>query len=90
MDAEGHYWICCVGAWRVARYAPDGRIDRVVGVPVQRPTACTFGGPDLGTLYITTATFPLSDEALWKQPLSGAVFALDAGVTGLPEPRFGA
>ena len=90
VDAEGYYWICCVGAWRVARYAPDGRIDRVVGVPVQRPTACTFGGPDLGTLYITTATFPLSDEALWKQPLAGAVFALDAGVRGLPEPRFGA
>ena len=58
VDAEGHYWICCVGAWRIARYAPDGRIDRVIGVPVQRPTACTFGGPDLDTLYVTTRDLP--------------------------------
>ena len=90
VDAEGYYWICCVGAWRVARYAPGGRIDRVIGVPVQRPTACTFGGPDLDILYVTTATFPLTDEALWKQPLAGGVFALDAGIRGLVEPRFGA
>ncbi len=89
VDAEGHYWICCVGAWRVARYAPDGRVDRVIGVPAQRPTACAFGGPDLGTLYVTTARFPLTDEALRKQPLAGSLFAFDAGVRGLPEPRFG-
>jgi sugar lactone lactonase YvrE len=89
VDAEGYYWICCVGAWRVARFAPDGTIDRVVGVPVQRPTACTFGGPDLKTLYITSATFPLSDAALAKQPLAGSILAVDVDVAGLPESRFG-
>lgn len=90
IDAEGCYWIACVGAWRVARFRPDGTVDRVIGVPVQRPTACTFGGRDLKTLYITTAIFPLPDTLLAKQPLAGAVFAIDVDVAGLPEPRFGA
>ena len=89
VDAEGYYWIACVGAWRIARFAPDGKIERVVGVPVQRPTAVAFGGPDLRTLYVTTATFPLPEEALWKQPWAGSVLAFDAGVQGFPEPRFG-
>ena len=88
VDADGYYWICCVGAWRIARIAPNGIVDRVIGVPVQRPTACTFGGPDLQTLYITTATFPLSDSALTKQPLAGSVLAFDTNVRGLPESRF--
>jgi len=88
VDAEGYYWICCVGAWRIARLAPDGTVDRVVGVPVQRPTACTFGGPDLKTLYVTTATFPLSEAALAKQPLAGSVLAFEVDVSGLPETRF--
>lgn len=88
-DAEGGYWICHVGAWRVARYTPDGKIDRVIGLPIQRPTACTFGGPDLATLYVTSATQPLSDTVLAKQPLAGSLFAIDhLGVRGLPEPAF--
>ena len=89
VDAEGGYWICHVGGWHVARYTPDGMIDRVVGIPVQRPTACTFGGPGLRTLYITSARMPLPETMLRKQPLAGGLFALDAGVAGLPEPFFG-
>jgi sugar lactone lactonase YvrE len=88
-DAEGGYWICHVGAWRVARYTPDGKIDRVIGLPVQRPTACCFGGPDLATLYVTSATYPLAEAMLRKQPLAGSLFAIDdLGVSGLPEPVF--
>ena len=70
------------------RIAPNGAVDRVIGVPAQRPTMCCFGGPDLQTLYVTTATYPLPDNLKSKQPLAGAVFAIDVGVTGLIEPRF--
>ena len=90
VDAEGGYWICHVGGWHLARYTPQGMIDRVIGIPVQRPTACAFGGPDLRTLYITSARMPLPEAMLRKQPLAGGLFALDAGVAGLPEPCFGA
>jgi len=72
----------------VVRYAPDGRIDRVVPLPVQKPTSCMFGGPDLATLYVTSAVWDLSAEELAAQPQAGGIFALDVGVRGLPESRF--
>jgi sugar lactone lactonase YvrE len=88
VDREGGYWIAHVGGWRVARYTPDGRIDRIVGIPAQRPTACTFGGSDFKTLYVTTATRPLPESARHKQPLAGSLFAVQVDVPGLPEPHF--
>ncbi len=88
VDSEGYYWICHVGAWRVARYTPEGKIDRVIGLPVQRPTMCGFGGENLEVLYVTTATYPLSKAALAKQPLAGSLFAIHVGVRGLSEPFF--
>ncbi|MFG1396278.1 SMP-30/gluconolactonase/LRE family protein [Roseixanthobacter pseudopolyaromaticivorans] len=90
VDAHGYYWICHVGGWHLARYSPDGIIDRVIGLPAQRPTMCAFGGPDLKTLYVTTATYPLAASDLRKQPLAGSLFAIDVDVPGIPEPFFGA
>ena len=88
IDAEGFLWNAQWDGWRLVRYAPDGRVDRVVHLPVQKPTSCMFGGPDLRTLYVTSAVWDLDDDALRKQPWAGGVLALDAGVAGLPEPRF--
>jgi sugar lactone lactonase YvrE len=89
VDADGCLWNCEYAGGRVVRYTPDGRVDRVVTMPVANPTCCAFGGPDLRTLYITTARQRLSPEQLSAQPLAGSVFAIDAGVSGLPEARFG-
>lgn len=88
VDAEGFLWNAEFNAWRVVRYAPDGRIDRVIELPVRMPTCCAFGGPDLDVLYVTTASQHLSEDELRQQPLAGALLALDVGVRGLPEPRF--
>ncbi len=88
IDAEGFLWNARWDGWRLARYAPDGRIDRVVELPVQKPTSCMFGGPDLATLYVTSAIWDLSGEALARQPWAGGLLAVDVGVRGLPEPRF--
>ena len=88
VDAEGYVWNCQWGAWRIVRYAPDGRVDRVVAVPVQQPTSCAFGGPDLATLYVTSAREHLDDVALASQPLAGVLFAFEPGVAGLPLPAF--
>lgn len=89
VDAEGFIWNAIFAGGRIVRYAPDGRIDRVIPVPVTNPTCVCFGGPDLGTLYITTARKFLSSEQLAAEPLAGALLAVDAGVRGLPEHRFG-
>jgi sugar lactone lactonase YvrE len=88
VDAEGYIWCAQYRGWNVTRYAPDGRVDRVVELPVQQPTSCQLGGPDFQTLFVTTATQRLSAAELAGQPLAGAVLAVDVGVKGLPEPRF--
>lgn len=88
VDAEGFLWNAEFNAWRVVRYAPDGRVDRVIEVPTQRPTCCAFGGPDLDILFVTTASQQMSASELEQQPLAGSLLAIDAGVRGLPEPRF--
>jgi sugar lactone lactonase YvrE len=89
VDAEGGLWVAEIDASRVARYMPDGRFDRDIKLPVSKPTSMMFGGKDLATMYITSMRFHLTDEALRAQPLAGSLFAVDAGVKGMPEPGFG-
>lgn len=88
LDAEGFLWNAQWGGARVVRYAPDGRIDRVVEVPVDQPTSCAFGGEDLATLFVTSAWDGLAPEARARQPLAGSLFAFEPGVPGLRLPAF--
>jgi L-arabinonolactonase len=88
IDAEGYVWITHWDGWRIIRSAPTGTIDRIVELPVQKPTSVMFGGPDLATLYMTSAIWDLTADRLKEQPLAGGLFALDVGVRGVPEPRF--
>lgn len=88
VDAEGGYWLACYGGARLMRFAPDGRLDRTVPMPVTNPTSAAFGGADLATLYVTSARQGLDEAALAREPQAGGLFALDVGVAGLPEPRF--
>jgi L-arabinonolactonase len=87
-DAEGFVWSAHWGGWRVTRYAPDGRIDRVLEMSVPRPSSCTFGGPDLATLYVTSAAIGMTEADLAKAPESGGLFAVEVGVRGQPVARF--
>ncbi len=88
IDADGCLWNAEYGGWRLVRYTPEGRIDRVIGMPVANPTCCCFGGADFDTLYVSTATQRLTPEDLAKQPMAGSVLAVRPGVRGLPEARF--
>lgn len=88
VDAEGFVWSRQFKASQGVRHAPDGRIDRVIPIPVDKPTALAFGGAKLDRLYITTASQQMSPEELAAQPLAGALLVIDPGVRGLPEPRF--
>ena len=88
VDAEGFIWNAHYDGWRITRYAPDGRVDRVLRMPVQHVTSLTFGGADLRTLFVTSASLRLTPEARERQPLAGHVFALAPGVAGIPEPSF--
>lgn len=84
MDSAGYLWNCRFYGGCILRIAPDGRIDRVLEMPVQNITTCTFGGPDLKTLFITTASIvsPPGNR------LAGSLFALAVDVPGMAENRF--
>ena len=79
LDEEGGAWVALWGGGTVHRYDPSGRLDRVVELPVSQVTACTFGGPDRRTLFITTSQQGVDRD---EQPEAGAVFTYDAGITG--------
>lgn len=88
VDSAGCYWLAHFDGGRLTRFDPGGREDRVIAMPVPRPTSCAFGGPGLDTLYVTSARFNLDTPALHAAPLSGSVFAVRPGVAGLPEPEY--
>jgi sugar lactone lactonase YvrE len=85
VDAEGCYWICANDAGLIHRFAPDGRLDFSLQVPVKKPTMCAFGGSDMDTLFVASIR-PGDDRD--PQSLAGGVFALKPNVKGLAEPLF--
>jgi len=86
VDSEGYLWNARWEGHCVVRHAPDGSIDRIVEVPTSRVTCPAFGGPDLKTLYITTAREHMSAEELAADVHAGGIFALEVDVPGLSEP----
>jgi sugar lactone lactonase YvrE len=78
IDAEGGLWVALWDGAAVHRYTMDGQLDAVLDLPTPRVTACTFGGPDLADLYITTSRLGLDDS----DPAAGALFVARPGVRG--------
>ena len=86
VDSEGGVWVALFDGHAVRRYAPDsGACDGLVEIPVKGVTAATFGGDDLGTLYITTSQIRADMSA---QPESGTTYIARPGVAGLPAKGF--
>jgi sugar lactone lactonase YvrE len=88
VDADGCYWSALYQGARVRRYAADGRLLGEYAVPARSPTMIAFGGPDLRTVYVTSAREGLSADDLERWPLSGGIFAMRVDTPGLPEPKF--
>jgi sugar lactone lactonase YvrE len=90
VDAEGGLWVALWGGSRVVGLTPDGQLHTHVDVPSSQVTSCAFGGPDLRTLFITSATWDLAPEVLAQEPHAGGLFTADVGVAGrLPTPFAG-
>ena len=88
VDAEGFLWSGHWQGFRVTRYDPDGRKERIVEVSVPTATCMAFGGTSLETLYITTGKKGLSPEQLTKYPNAGDLFMVTPGIRGRLEPQF--
>ena len=81
VDAEGFLWVAMWGDSSVLRISPDGKLDGRIEFPVSHVSACTFGGSDLGDLYVATSRLLLPEDA---EPDAGSVYRVRPGVTGLP------
>lgn len=90
VDSDGCYWQAGVGGWQIYRITPEGRLDRTIDLPVERPSKPMFGGRDLDVLYVTSIGEQLTPGTEARQPDAGGLFAITGlGVTGVPQPRFG-
>lgn len=85
IDSAGYMWNARYGGGRLVRYAPDGSVDRVVELPVRQPTCPCLGGPDLKTMFVTSARQTMSPQALAAEPHAGSCFSFEVEVPGLPE-----
>ncbi|ELR69524.1 Gluconolactonase [Fulvivirga imtechensis AK7] len=84
IDSEGKLWIALWGGSGVVRYDPDtGKLLSRISVPAKNVTSCAFGGVNLDTLFITTASIGMNEEELAKYAMAGAVFAAIPGVRGV-------
>ena len=87
-DDRGNLWVACFGGAAVHCYSPAGvQLDEVL-FPVTQVTSCTFGGPDLAELYVTSAAYRLSAIQLKKEPHAGATFVCRPGAAGMPASSF--
>ncbi|CAL9442022.1 6-deoxy-6-sulfogluconolactonase [Streptomyces sp. enrichment culture] len=84
VDADGCVWVALWEGAAVRRYTPQGRLDRVIELPVPLVTACAFGGAGLDDLYITTARVGLSEPPA----LAGSLFVVPGAGKGLAQPAF--
>ena len=85
IDSEGCVWTGLYNGWGARRYAPDGTLLTTVRFPVSAVTKIAFGGPDLKTVYATTASKHLDGAGRAKEPLAGSLFSFHADVAGLPQ-----
>jgi len=82
VDVDGCYWVAMFEGQRLLRLSPEGQVLQEVRLPVRCPTMPTFGGPDLRTLYITTAREKRPADELAAQPWAGCVLTLRVEVAG--------
>ncbi|MBV8659192.1 MAG: SMP-30/gluconolactonase/LRE family protein [Burkholderiales bacterium] len=88
-DAQGYIWIAHWGGSCVSCHDPVSAVEIArIQLPASQITSVAFGGPDLRTLYVTSARVGLSDAQLDTEPLAGSVFAVETQTTGMPANLF--
>ena len=88
-DVEGCYWSCAAFGGRLVRFSPSGTVLENIELPVTAPTSLCFGSADMRTLFITSMRSGLGAPVRAREPLAGAIFALEVSTAGTPVGRFG-
>jgi sugar lactone lactonase YvrE len=90
-DTEGMIWVALWGGAKLTRWNPaTGQLVAAIPLPAFNVSSCTFGGPDLADLYVTSARQGMSAAQLAEYPLSGGLFRIQTKIQGMPTFEFGA
>lgn len=81
MDVDGCYWVCANDGAFLLRFTPEGSLDRTIALPMKKPSMCTFGGPDMDQLLVTSISAGAPPDDGW----AGATLLVRPGVQGMPE-----
>jgi L-arabinonolactonase len=90
VDTDGFVWVAHMRGGAVKRYDPDGKVERSIKFPASLTSCPAFGGADMSTLYVTTASSRFEPADFEREPDAGALFQVETDATGIPEPVFGA
>ena len=88
IDQEGYLWVALFGGSCVNRYNKQGIKIDTISLPVSCVTSCVFGGKDLDTLFITSASFKLNAEEKINEPQAGSLFKTKLNVKGNKTKKF--
>ncbi len=88
VDSEGNYWSAMFEGGRIVKLSPTGELLQEIELPVRCPTSVAFGGPDLRTLFVTSASKGRSNDELAKYPHSGKVLAFTVDVPGIEQAEY--
>lgn len=87
IDRDGNLWVAFWGGGCLRRISQRGKVISEIKLPVSRVTSAAFGGENFDRLFITTASYLLSEEELAREPLAGSLFVLETDTQGFPEHR---
>ena len=90
IDADGCYWMAGVSGWELVRITPDGKIDMIIKMPIEKPTKIAFGGENLDIMYVTSiGRNGITKGTESKQPYAGGIFSLTIpGIKGIEFPFY--
>jgi len=84
VDSDGCYWVTIPITGKVCRFDPNGVLMQTIHLPTDCPTCCEFGGENLDTLFVTSATLNRPEKHFVNQNNPGGLFAIEGtGATGL-------
>ena len=83
IDTDGCIWNCRWGGSCIVRFTPNGQVDQIIEMPVENITNCIFGGQDMKTLFVTTA----SNEGKNKNELDGSLFSINLNYQGIEDNK---
>jgi L-arabinonolactonase len=88
-DTAGCYWFAAYDGAQIIRLTPAGKVDKSIKLPLRYPTKLAFGGKDLKTLYVTSAS--PAQQAKAQESIDGQLLAItNSGAQGIPQRPFNA